>query len=196
MHMNRFSIDNCPPAYETTGDGHRVGPDRDITKLGCQARITISFAIDQRIACFTKPRRILRDYIQHRLNIRRRTGDHTQNFARCRLLLQSFGNLAITFLQFFEQPDVFDRDHGLIREGFEQRDLLLAERQNLVATNQNRPNRSAFTKQGHGQNSADTEVFNESRGFGKFHLSFRAPHVVNMYHLPVDHRSARNNATE
>ena len=36
MHMNRFSIDNCPPAYETTGDGHRVGSNGDITKLGSQ----------------------------------------------------------------------------------------------------------------------------------------------------------------
>ena len=49
---------------------------------------------------------------QHRLNIRRRAGDHTQDFTRRGLLLQRL-------LEFVEQPDVFDGDHRLIGEGFE-----------------------------------------------------------------------------
>ena len=50
--------------------------------------------------------------IQHRLNIGRRAGDDTQDLTRRSLLLQRF-------LQLLEQPDVLERDHGLISEGFE-----------------------------------------------------------------------------
>ena len=64
-----------------------------------------------RIVCITQPRGILRDHIQHRLDIGRRAGDDAQDFTRRRLLLQRF-------LEFLEQPHVLDGDHRLIGESF------------------------------------------------------------------------------
>ena len=84
-------------------------------------------APDLRIVCVAQPRRILRDRIQHRLNIRRRAGDDAQDFARRRLLLQRF-------LEFLEQPHVLDGDHRLVGEGFEQLDLRRGEGAHLGAT--------------------------------------------------------------
>ena len=59
---------------------------------------------------------IFRDRIQHGLNICRRASDDAQDLTRRRLLLQRFFEL-------LEQSDVLDRDHRLIGEGFEKRDL-------------------------------------------------------------------------
>src|SRR5262249_5485754 len=76
--------------------------------------------VNDGIGCFTQPRGILCDHIQDRLNIRRRTGDDTKYFAHRRLLLQRLFKL-------IEQPDVFNRDDGLISEGFDQLYLTLGE---------------------------------------------------------------------
>ena len=83
-------------------------------------RMTASSGIAQ-------PRGILRDHIQHRLNIRRRAGDDTQDFTRRRLLLQRL-------LEFLEQPHVLDGDHGLVGEGFKELDLRRGEGAHLDAT--------------------------------------------------------------
>ena len=42
--------------------------------------------------------------------------------------------VAVAFLQFFEQPHVLDGDHGLVGEGFEQLDLRRGEGTHLDAT--------------------------------------------------------------
>ena len=85
------------------------------------------------VICLAQSRSILGDHIQHRLNIRRRAGDHAQNLARRRLLLQSFGKLAVAGIEFVEQPDVFDRDDGLVGEGLKQFDLRRSEGSHLQA---------------------------------------------------------------
>ena len=88
--------------------------------------ITID-ATDHASVASHKPRGVLGDGIQHRLNIRRRAGDHAQDLARRRLLLQRF-------LEFLEQPHVLDGDDRLVGEGLEQLDLLVGEGPHLVAT--------------------------------------------------------------
>ena len=98
--------------------------------------ITID-AIDKGIACFTQPRGIFRDHIQHRLDIRRRAGDHAQYFTRRGLLLQCFGEITIARLLLVNKPRVLDRDHRLIGEGFEQLDLPVRERTDLSSANMN-----------------------------------------------------------
>ena len=72
-------------------------------------------------------RSALRDRIQHGLDIRRRAGDDTQDFARRRLLLQRF-------FEFLKQPRVLDGNHGLISEGLKQLDLRRGEGTRLGAT--------------------------------------------------------------
>ena len=77
-------------------------------------------------------RRVLGHHIQHRLNIRRRAGDNTQDFTRRCLLLQRF-------LEFLEQPHILDGDHGLVGEGFQQLDLRRGEGAHLDPTRIQRP---------------------------------------------------------
>ena len=76
---------------------------------------------------FAQPRGIFPHHVQHRLNIRRRAGDDAQDFTRRSLLLQRF-------LEFLEQPDVLDRDHRLVGEGFKELDLRRGEGAHLDAT--------------------------------------------------------------
>ena len=51
-------------------------------------------------------------------------------------MLQGLTQFCVAFLDFFEQPDVLDRDDRLIGEGLEELDLFLGER--LPATPQDR----------------------------------------------------------
>jgi hypothetical protein len=46
----------------------------------------------------------------------------------------------------FEQPHVFDRDHCLVSEGLEKRDLLVAERPDLHSAYQNDSNGVTFAQ--------------------------------------------------
>ena len=50
------------------------------------------------------------------------------------LLLQRFGEVARARLHLVEQPHVLDRDHGLVGEGLDQRDLSLGEPARLGST--------------------------------------------------------------
>ena len=67
----------------------------------------------------------LHDRVENWLSICRRIADHLQNLGRCCLLLE---RLAC----FIEQPDILDRDHCLVGEAFDQRDLLRGERLELA----------------------------------------------------------------
>jgi hypothetical protein len=53
--------------------------------------------------------------------------DGLQDFARRRLLFKRLGQRNVLLLLFFEQPDVFDRDHSLISEGFQEGDCIFTE---------------------------------------------------------------------
>ena len=76
------------------------------------------YAIDESVFRVAQPRRIFRNHIQHRLDIGRRAGDHTQDLARCGLLLQCFGEVTIARLLLVNKPRVLDRDHRLVGERF------------------------------------------------------------------------------
>ena len=59
------------------------------------------------------------DLVEHRLRVGHRAADDLQHFGRGRLLLQRLLGLV-------EQAHVLDRDHRLVGEGLQQRDLLAA----------------------------------------------------------------------
>jgi len=90
----------------------------------------------------------LNDSIQNGLNISRRLGDHPQDLAGSRLLLQRLCEISVAFLQFLEQPHVLDGDHGLGCEGFEQFDLFIAERPNFEPPDKDNADRNALAEQG------------------------------------------------
>ena len=89
-------------------------------------------------------RRILRDSIQHRLNVRRRAGNDAQDLTRRSLLLQRF-------FEFLEQPHVLNRDHRLVGEGLEELDLRRGEGAHLGATCAQRSNEFPLLTKGNGQ---------------------------------------------
>src|SRR5262245_13355489 len=71
------------------------------------------------------------------LQIGRRTANDVKHLACRRLLLQRFGEIAITRLLLVNKPGVLNRNHRLIGEGFEQLDLPVGERTDLSSTDMN-----------------------------------------------------------
>ena len=61
----------------------------------------------------------------------RRAGDDLEHFRRRGLLLQRLTEIVGALLHLVEQPHVLDRDHCLVGESFDQRDLLVGERFDL-----------------------------------------------------------------
>ena len=90
----------------------------------------------------TNPGRALDDGIEHRLHVRRRTADDAEHLGGCGLMLQGLAQFCVALLDFLEQSHVFNGDHGLISEGFEQFDLLVREWTYLCSTDHNRSDRN------------------------------------------------------
>src|SRR4029450_3772645 len=72
-------------------------------------------------------RSALDDRLQHRLELRRRRADDSQDLARAGLLRQRLRELAVAYPQLFDQTHVLDRDHGLVGESLEELDLPFRE---------------------------------------------------------------------
>jgi len=90
--------------------------------------------LDDRIDGAAQPCGTLCDGIEHGLDVRRRTGDHPQDLARRRLLIERLGHLRmgrrerpVLLLQLREQPDVLDGDDGLVGEGLQQLQMCIGE---------------------------------------------------------------------
>jgi hypothetical protein len=64
----------------------------------------------------TNPRGARDDGIEDGLHIRRRPADDAKHLGGCRLMLQRFAQFRVALLEFFEKPDVFDRNDGLVGE--------------------------------------------------------------------------------
>src|SRR4030095_10249529 len=95
------------------------------TKMGARKH-TAALAQSQRnIIDSTHLCGALDDCVEHRLHIRRRAADNSEHLRCCRLMFQGFAQFCVALLQFLEQADVFNRDNGLVGEGFEKRDLLV-----------------------------------------------------------------------
>ena len=73
--------------------------------------------------------------VEHRLQIERRAADDFEHVGGGGLLLQRFGQLVTALLLGFEQSHVLDRDDGLVGEGLDQSDLLVGERPEFEAIN-------------------------------------------------------------
>ena len=89
MDVNRISVDHSS-AWNPTADQRSKfiarREDRDGPVRGRQS-VPIAFSTPNRcVGCIAQPRSILRDHIQHRLNIRRRAGNDAQDFTRSSLL--------------------------------------------------------------------------------------------------------------
>src|SRR5262249_36557315 len=95
----------------------------------------------------TNPGRALDNGIEDRLYVRRRAADDAKHL-RCRcLMLQGLPQFCVALLDLFEESHVFDGDHCLIGERFQESNLLFGEWTNFSPANQDSPNRSSLTKQ-------------------------------------------------
>src|SRR5262245_60062862 len=97
----------------------------------------------------TNPRGTLDDSVEDWLNVSGRAADDAEHLGGCRLMLQRLAQFGVTLLQFLEQPDILNRDHGLISEGLEESDLLIGERIDFGTANENRSNRNILAHQRH-----------------------------------------------
>ena len=66
-------------------------------------------------------RGILQHLLEHRFQFARRGADDLKNLRGRRLLLQRLREVARSRLHLVEQPDILDRDHGLIGEAARRR---------------------------------------------------------------------------
>src|SRR5262249_39425235 len=71
--------------------------------------------------------------IEHRLDVRLRAANDAENVASRRLLVERSGQFTVARLQLGEETNVLDRDHGLVGEGLEERNLLIGERMDFSA---------------------------------------------------------------
>ncbi len=78
-----------------------------------------------------------------------RRADRLADLAERRQLLDRAGQLVRPRLQLLEQADVLDRDHGLVGEGLEERDLVVGEPAGLAAGHRDRPDRLVVTEHRH-----------------------------------------------
>ena len=62
------------------------------------------------------------------------------------LVAVCFSEVPVAFLQFLEEPDVLNGDHGLVRKGFQKRDLLVREWTDLSSANKNHPDRNSLAQ--------------------------------------------------
>ena len=80
------------------------------------------------------------------MHVRRRPADDAEHLGCCGLMLQCLAQFRVTLLEFFEQSDVFDRDHRLVSESFEKRYLFFSKWADFLSTNDNATDWNTFAK--------------------------------------------------
>ncbi len=104
-------------------------------------------AVDVAVLSAAEPGRRLDDGIEHGLEVERGAADHFQHVARRRLAFERPGEIVIACLELLEQPHVFDRDHRLVGEGAQQRNLCVREEPDLGAPYADRADRATIPEQ-------------------------------------------------
>src|SRR6266850_648117 len=125
-------------------------------------------SVNSAVGRSAKTHRILHDGLEDWLGVRMGRADRSENLRGGRLPAERFGQFSITRLQFLEQAHILDRDDRLVREGLEQRDLLVCERLRLGASHYNRAQWHPFSEQWNTQVSPNAELPAKRRPFGKF----------------------------
>jgi hypothetical protein len=75
-----------------------------------------------------QPHGAFHDSVENRLNVRLGAANDPQDIAGRGLLVECGSQLAVARLELGEQPDILDRDDGLVGERLQQRDLAIRER--------------------------------------------------------------------
>ena len=128
-----------PQPFEEAGVGVLAGGDV-VEPVGAELE-------QERILGLAKLVRRLDDRVEHRLQVVRRAADDAEHVRGRGLVLERLGQLARARLDLLEQPDVLDCDHGLVRERADEVDLLLGERPDLRAGQDDDPEQGAFAQE-------------------------------------------------
>ena len=108
--------------------------------------------------------------------------------------MQRFRKVACPGLHFVEQPDVADRDYGLIGESLQQADLFIAERLNRGAAQHNRADALVFAQQRHAQHRANVGPAREFPGVREL-VAFRCEKIMDMNRPAIRDRTAGDHST-
>jgi len=126
--VDKASLDYGAPIAGSGNEGYRPDLSRAVMRDGAQD-IALD-AIDHGVEGLAEPSGALRDGVEHRLHVGRRTADNAQDLAGGRLLFQGLADLgvsvcegAVLFLELGEQAHVLDGDDGLVGKGLEQANL-------------------------------------------------------------------------
>ena len=159
---------NGPPLEEHASD-HAVTPGRELPARperpqprdllgrsgdrGDLAHATID-PDDRAGVGISQAHRALRDRREHTIEIERGAADRPED-------LRDGGLLVQRLLRRVEEPNVLDRDRGLVGEGPSEVDLLLGEGAQLESAEADRAKRSAFPHEGHGEERADAHLLSD-----------------------------------
>ena len=101
--------------------------------------------------------RVPRDRVEHGLNVGGRARDHAEDLAGRGLSRQRTGKVTVALLQLGEQPDVLDRDDGLVGEGLKQLDFHVREAPGRRAGDIDRPDRLALVQHRNRDDAPETK---------------------------------------
>src|SRR6516164_7785646 len=119
---------------------------------------------DPRVQRFAQTGGIRDHRVQNRLKIARRFADDAQHLCGSGLLLQRLGKLARALLFGVEQPNVPDRNHRLISERLQQRNLALGKLFSVGSCNRDRSNGVAVKQQRHCHDASIGYCLGETQG--------------------------------
>ena len=151
-----------------------------------QAQVVPVKLEDGRVVGPAEPRGAAGDRVEHGLEVRRRRADDPQDVGGRRLLLEAFREVAVARLQLLEQARVLDRDHRLLGERLQQRDLRVGERAEDRARHPDRPDGAAPEHERDGQVAPRPELARDGAG----ELG-RGLEVGDVHDDPVQHGARR-----
>src|SRR5215468_3668759 len=149
-HVNYPPLEECASSAASAGDPYRLRPthrNRPVVGGRLQApRISLE---EHGVVGSAEARGAGHHSVENGLEIRRRGADDFQDLGGGRLLLQRLGEITVACLQLLEEAHVLDGDDCLVREGLQQRDLLVGEGPRLASGNTDGTDSRTFPVHGH-----------------------------------------------
>ncbi len=156
--------------------------------MGDEQELVAVAAEDAHVLRLAQARRALRHGVEHGLDVGRRARDNAQDLGGRRLLLQRLGEGGVPGSELAEQPRVLDRDHGLVGERLEQRELGRREPAGLGAGHPDHASDGVPAEHRHVHDRAEPAqlgVLADPRAPGQVGV-----HVGNVLHHPGQRRPA------
>ena len=147
--MDRPTLQHDPASYRAAVDRKGMSEDEILCFLGKAARrdqviFIVSPPKHQCLVGAAEVRHRLHQRVENRLEIDGRAADDLEHVSGSGLLLQRFLRSRVLACTSSNSRDVPNRDHGLVGESLQQRDLLVAERAHFDPAKQDCADRLTF----------------------------------------------------